>query len=297
MYRAFGVTIRSDIALPPLKEVESASNDLAIEQGWVSPQGLEDPQVVKPFGQQAPGEHWFHVPGIARFLVFDGSNVRYMPVEGADEQSVRLFILGTCIGVIMHQRGQLVIHGNAVRVGDECVIFAGASGRGKSTLAAAFYQRGYELLTDDVAVINDRLEVVPSYPQIKIWQDTADKLGIDTTKLQRIRLQVNKYAFPLVSGFCSSPLPVRGLYILNTHNESRFNFEPITGTDKFNPLKNNTYRYGPIEGLGLKAKHLSLCAQLANHIDVTRITRPKSGFAIGKLVDLIEKDLACVEST
>jgi len=74
---------------------------------------------------------------------------------------VRLFLLGSAIGALMHQRGLLVLHGSTVKVGDECVVFLGSSGVGKSTLATQLRHRGYACLGDDVCAISIGEDGVP----------------------------------------------------------------------------------------------------------------------------------------
>lgn len=290
-YTAFGLCINSDIELPPLLSSDNDSADIRIVIGQVDKKGLAAPVKVKPYSQIAPNELWLHIPDIAWFYVSNGNTIVVEPEAGADMQSVKLYLLGSCMGAIIYQRNLLVIHGNAIRFGDECVIFAGNSGNGKSTLAAAFHQRGYEILADDLSVIDGQLRVQPSYPQIKLWHDSAKKLEIDTEGLKRIRLQVDKYAYPIKEAFCNKPLPVKALYILNTHNQADFVFTEITGMKKFRPLKNHSYRAAYLDGLGLGAEHLKLCSQLANNIDITRITRPSSGFKLDELVALLEEDI------
>ncbi len=290
-YKAFGLNINSDIELPSLLETDQPTIDIEIIRGEVNKNGLSTPDVIKPFSQLAKNKLWLHIPEIAWFYITDGNRIIVEPESGADMQSVRLFLLGTCMGAVMHQRNRLVIHANAIRFGDGCVIFMGNSGNGKSTLAARFHQLGYEVLTDDLAVIDDDLNVLPGYPQMKLWQDTADKLGIDTNKLKRIRLQIEKYAYPITDSFCKEPLPVKAGYVLRTHNQEEFIFEPLNGVKKFNPLKFNTYRVQHLEGLGLKSTHLKQCAKLADNINLTRITRPIQGFHLDELIEKIEADL------
>ena len=292
MYTAFGLSINSEIELPPLLNSDTQQADIQIIIGKVNKNGLDTPAKKGLFSQLAANELWLHVPNIAWFYVTDGNKIVVESEANADAQSIRLYLLGSCLGAIMHQRNRLVIHGNAIRVGDGCIVFAGNSGNGKSTLAAAFHQRGYDILADDLAVIDEQWNVQPSYPQIKLWHDTAKKLDIDIKGLKRIRFQVDKYAYPIKKGFYNKPLPIKAIYLLNNHNQDEFLFEPIKGVDKFNPLRNNTYRINYLDGLGLKKQHFKLSSQLANKIDVTRITRPNDGFQLDKLVDLIEADLA-----
>ncbi|MCW8999570.1 MAG: hypothetical protein OQK04_12750, partial [Kangiellaceae bacterium] len=241
-YKAFGLNIVSELELPSLILAPFKNADVWIKKGKVSKNGLIAPKRIRPFCQQAPSEIWLHVPGIARFYISQGNKVIVEPYEDADEQSVRLFILGSCMGAIMHQKNRLVIHGNAIRFGDGCVIFSGKSGTGKSTLAAALYQKGYEVLADDLAVIDEQLNVQPSYPQMKLWQDSAEKLGLDICQLNKIRLQIDKYAYPMDRGFCQKALPVKAIYVLNNHKNDQFLLQPIEGADKLPPLKNHTYR-------------------------------------------------------
>ena len=290
-YTAFGLTFDSNIKLPPLLTSEVQIADVRIINGIVNKTGLDTPMIIRPYSQIAPNELWLHVPDIAWFYVTNGNNIVVEPMAGADMQSVRLFLLGSCMGAIMYQRNRLVIHGNAIRFGDECIIFAGISGAGKSSLAAAFVKRGYEVLADDLSVIDEYFQVQPSYPQIKLWHDAVQKLSIDVSGLKRIRLEVDKYAYPINESFYSTPLPVKALYVINSHNQDEFVFEAVTGAAKFIPLKTHSYRGGYLEGFGLNAEHLELVSQLANKIDVTNIIRPKNGFKLNELVDLIEADI------
>ncbi|NWF35519.1 hypothetical protein [Mariprofundus sp. KV] len=290
-YHAFGLNIDSHFELPALPQAtDDASADVRIHTGSVSTEGLDNPNKATPFYQSSENTLWLNVPDIARFLVTDGNSILVDPYPGSDEQSIRLYLLGSCIGTILHQRKTLVMHGNAVRFGEKCVIFAGHSGAGKSTLAAAFHKRGHEILADDVCAIDAQGRVAPGLPQLKLWQDAANKLEIDTAELDRIRLQVEKYTFPLKQPV-TEQLPVAAIYILSSHNLDEFEIQQIKGMKKFNPLKNNTYRMGILEGLGLKAEHLGLCSRLASRVDLARITRPNHGFKLEQLIEMISIDL------
>jgi len=291
MYHAFGLNIQSELDLPTVPLTDQKIPDVIIELADIDKKGLTNPVDKQLYFQASPNKFWLHVPDIAWFLVEEGKRIRVMPDPQSDTQSINLFLLGSCMGVILHQRNNLVMHANAIRFGDQCVIFAGPSGNGKSTLAAAFHQRGYEILSDDVSAINDQHEVLPGYPQIKLWHDTAEQLGFNTKNLKKIRLQIEKYACPLEQGFCKKPLPIAAMYILLTHNQNDFVLEPLTGMDKFDPIKNNTYRMQYLEGLGLKAQHLQRSGQLASQINVTRITRPDHDFQLDKLIDILINDL------
>jgi hypothetical protein len=290
-YHAFGLNICSELEIPPLFSTKNiAKADVTVRRGDVAESGLENPKKSTPFFQCAKESVWLNVPQIARFLITDGSTITVDAIA-EDEQSIRLFLLGSCLGAIMHQRGLLVLHGNAIRFGDHCVVFAGASGMGKSTLAAAFHKRGHEILTDDVCAINADGRVSPGYPQLKLWSDTLARLEIEKADLNKIRLQVEKFAYPIKKSFGQEPLPVKAVYILNSNNRDEFEFEEIKGMKKFQPLKNQTYRKGYLDGMELNAGHLQLCGNIAGKVHLARISRPNHGFKLKLLVEHIQADL------
>lgn len=293
-YQFYGLTVSSDLLLPELLSLTASvehSVDVQIYAGNVSETGLTGGKALGPFLQTTPDQLWLTVPGIARFLIRYGKEIIYQPLDNTDEDSVRVFMLGSCIGALLFQRGLLVLHGNAFEVDGHCVMCVGQSGAGKSTLAAEMMQRGYRIIADDVCPLDATGNAIPGMPRIKLWQDSADKLNIDTSGLQRIRPLLEKFNYPLDELYCDTPLPVRSIYILNTHNENRFELERINGMDKFTPLKQNTYRYGYLKGMDLSQQHLKQCSQLATKIQLSRIQRPRGSFQLTELADFILDDV------
>ena len=75
----------------------------------------------------------------------------------------------------------MTLHASAVAVDGGAVLLAGGSGAGKPSLAAAFVQRGYGLLADDIAgVVVDRerrATALPAFPCLRLWDDALDSLG------------------------------------------------------------------------------------------------------------------------
>ena len=75
-------------------------------------------------------------------------------MNGANEDHVRLYILGTCMGALLLQRKILPLHGSAIAINGKAYAIVGDSGAGKSTLASAFLNKGYQLLSDDVIPVS-----------------------------------------------------------------------------------------------------------------------------------------------
>ena len=151
-YAAYGLTVQSTIPFPelPLQPADGAP-DVEIEEGtlgrpWLG--GRADRYVEAVAG----GTLVMYRNGV-QVLIRDG---RSMTVDAADEEDawVRQCVLGPAFALLLQQRGGVVLHGSAVRVGDLAVVFVGVKGEGKSTTAATLVQRGHDLLTDDVAAGN-----------------------------------------------------------------------------------------------------------------------------------------------
>ena len=292
LYHCYGLTIASDLALPELNPAYDNEPKVHIHRGLVDPAGLAEGDQVGPFLQAAEQQLWLKIPEVACFLIKNGNEIVYDPVPGIDDDSVRVFMLGSCLGALLFQQGYLVLHGNAFRVGDECVICVGHSGAGKSTLAAAMMQRGHAIIADDVCPIDEQGLAISGMPRIKLWQDSADKLGIATEGLARIRPELDKFNYPLGQSFCEQALPVKAVYILNAQKEDQtFRSEPLVGMDKFNPLKANTYRFQYMQGMKLDKQHLQRVSQLAARIQISRVYRPRGSFLINELADFILDDI------
>lgn len=293
-YYAFALTISSELAFPELlPSTQALSADLTILFGEVSAQGLKTGnQSNGLFYQASASELWLHVPNVARFLIRHGNQIIIEPCAGVDEDSIRVFVLGSCMGALLMQRDVFLLHGNAIKVGDHCISFVGHSGAGKSTLSGAFFKRGYSILADDVCAVSAEGRVVPSFPQIKLWFDAARHLNIDTQGLRKIRPNLEKFAVPLAQQYHNTTLPLKMVYVLHAHNKDEFNFTPMTGMQKLQPLQVNVFRKNYLNGMSKTSSNFKRCAQIASQIGVVRIDRPNDGFKLDELVAQVGRDLS-----
>ncbi|MBV9064041.1 MAG: hypothetical protein JOY77_14110, partial [Alphaproteobacteria bacterium] len=147
-YELFGLSIRSEIELPELRRSEDAREvDVVIRWGSLDKGPVEGD--VRADRQCLV----LSIPRVAYYRVQAGREITVAPDRDVPERNLRLFLLGSAFGVLLHQRGMLPLHANAVEIGGRAVAFMGASGSGKSTLAAWFHDRGYKVLADDVCAI------------------------------------------------------------------------------------------------------------------------------------------------
>lgn len=295
LHKAYGLSISSELVLPELPLLSPTEDldqfDIEIRLGHIaSPEELGPLRQVGPFVWAGSGILWLYVPEIATFLVCEGREILIEPAAGVDEASIRLFLLGSAIGALLMQRGLLVLHGNAIRVGDQCLVCVGHSGAGKSTLAAGFARRGYPPLADDVVPIDAQGRALPGIPRIKLWRDSAEHLQIDTSLLSAVRPSLEKFSLPQQT-VCDQALPVVGLYVLSTWKEAHLQLDPIRGVRRFEALREHYYRPRFVAGLGLQAQHFSRFANVARQARVSSLTRPSSPFDVDSLVDVLLADM------
>ena len=274
-YRVHELTIASelDLGLPEMPP-SAAAPDVVIECAPVPAEPPPTSTRVAAFAAAGIGDFWLEVPTLARYRVLQGRQIIVDARPNADPAGVRLFLLGSCFGAMLHQRGTLVLHGCAVKVGDACLVVAGHTGAGKSTVAAAFLQRGHPVLADDVVAVDAAGDALPGLPRIKLWKDAADQLGIATERLQRIRPSMPKFDVPLGKRHWTSALPIRWVYILATHPEPDYRIDVLAGRASFQPLYNETYRPRYVKPFGVLESHMRRCSQLAAQAQVARIYRP-----------------------
>ena len=290
-FSAFSLQIESEIFFPELLAGDDTSS-IFIKYGSVSQEGLSINCHFKDlYYHVSEGEFWLHIPNVARFLVSQGNTIVVDPICVRDEDSIRVFILGSCMGALLMQRKLFLLHGNAVKINNHCISFVGDTGVGKSTLSGAFLKRGYSILADDVCAIDELGNVVPSFPQIKLWHDAVQKLSIDVTRLRRIRPSIEKFAVPLESFFYKDALPLKIVCVLNKHDSDEITFEYIFGMQKINPIYANIYRRNYIQGLDDPQRVLKQCLGIASNIHVLNIYRPNNGCDLDLLVDLIQHNL------
>ena len=264
---------------------------MVIEYGE-TPDQLADPQIKGVRFQASPGEFLLRVDSVARYFVTGGNRIVIAPEPYVDEESILIFLMGSAIGALLHQRNILVLHAGAIAANGRSVLFSGQSGVGKSTLAAGFHQRGYPFLADDVcavAMIDGMPAVIPGFPRLKLWADVVKKLDKDKDQLKSVRWTkgLEKYFMP-VEPVYETPVPLKTVFMLETTNTDKMEISTLKGGQKIEPLIHNTYRMRFLNGLGGKKDHFRQCAAVAAKANVHRVIRPTKGFLLNELMDMLE---------
>lgn len=176
-YEVFGLGLASYLSLPGLRAAtDEGVPQISIRRGRVRDPGAYPRTGIAAWEEpSADGIAWY---GRGRLRISEA----VIDVDGTDERFLRQCLVGPGLGVLMHRRGHLVLHGSAVDVGGRAVILLGQKGAGKSTTAGELLRRGHRLLTDDLVVLReDRAgswTVLPGPTQMKLWPASAAALEI-----------------------------------------------------------------------------------------------------------------------
>lgn len=297
-YTCYGLRLHSEIDLPELTELDAdgaASPDIQVVCGLVAGPATGATQLTDGLWRDEMS-CGLAVTDVADYVAHEGAQIVVDAAPNAEPRAVRLFLLGTMMGAIMMQRGHLVLHGNAVRIGDSCVVVLGHSGTGKSTLAAEFLRRGFDVLTDDVVPVDSQGRALTGHPHIKLWADALDGLGLQSAGLVHVRGAVPKFQLP-ISRPELGPLPVRRIYVLDEHGQDTCEIVRVSGVDSFDVLREHTYRKQLIFDQATGREHLGQCAALGRRARIVRLLRPAVTRTAALTADAILADIASDSAT
>ena len=286
-YKAYGLTLSSAIPLPELP-AGTGPVDVAIRVGRVT----RIPDALDERGAGfwvAEGQACHFRKEAGAFLASGGTELLVDPNPTAPPEVVRLSILGPGLGLILQQRGVFALHGSAVVMDGAAVVFLGQNGAGKSTMAALMHARGHRLLADDVTpldIADEDIRVVPSFPQIKLWPDSASVVG-SAEQMPVLHPSYEKRALRPAVGFSSEPVALRRLYVLQ--GGATIELQRVDDFAAVQYLMACWYgaRFGSAFARAIDQRaHFVSCTRLAKRVPVRVLRRPAT---LGKDPDLAAK--------
>ena len=294
-YALYGFTLRSELTLPAAAPAGEASGDV-VEVRF-------GPVPGRPGGhlwtEEGGGALVFEAPQVARYRIAGGREILIDPAPGASDRNLRVFLLGSAMGALLHQRGVLPLHANAIEIDGRAVAFAGKSGAGKSTLAAWFADRGHRMLCDDVCAIapdgKSGALVLPGVPRLRLWEDALVHSGREAERFERSFDGQDKYDVPAGRAAASAPLPLAACYVLSVAEAgSPGAIDRLAGAEAVEALVANSYRGRFVAALGLTARHLDLCVATAAAAPVHRAARRWGRAAFDDEAERLRKHAATI---
>lgn len=292
LYRVYGLNIESEIKIPELSKLDKDSNiDVKINYGTVSDE-IKDLIKMGYMANYQKQDMWFNIPDLAIYHITNGNQVIIEPYENADNQLIKVYILGSVLGMVLLQNNIVAIHGGGIVIDNKGYIFTGDKGAGKSTLTTALRQRGYNFVADDVCSIKqgEINKIHPGFGYQKLCDDTMMKLGYNPDEYEPFRSDFNiKYIVPALDAFVDYEVPLEAVFEITVSDVENVEIKEITGIEKIQRLIKNIFR---IEMLhysgGIGSEYFKKCADIAKGIKYYNIIRPKDVFSVNEQIEVIE---------
>jgi hypothetical protein len=226
------------------------------------------------------GGYLARFPGLADFEIsLDGRQISVWRVPGIPTSATDNLYLNQAIPLALSRQGALILHACAIEIEERCVIFAGASGRGKSTLTASFATSGHRFLTDDglhLSLQEGQLMALPSHPSIRLWADSQDALMPPDVASAEPADYTTKARFLADASlaYCPEPRRVHSLFFLGSGECDEVRIEPMRPQAALVELVRHSFLLD-IDEHRMLANHFDEISRIANrgclyHLDYPR---------------------------
>ncbi|MDO8870306.1 MAG: hypothetical protein Q7V10_06090 [Methanobacteriaceae archaeon] len=291
-YTAHGLNIKSEITFPELLE-SSEDSDILIKYGDFdySSKKIISEGVFRIASHYILTEESMYLiwNNIDICQIIKGEEIIVNSQTSIDETFLRALILGPALGILLHQRGRLVLHASAVNMNDVAVAFMGHNGAGKSTTTFSFMNSGYPLIADDILSIEfrDNLPVVfPGLPRIKLWPESMEIFDKSMESFP-IHPESRKRSF-LVDDFCNQVVSLKHIYVIE--NKEKTYLEELKPQEALIELIRNSYCANIFQNSD-QATNLEEYAKIVKNVSIKQLNIERSLDKIPEMVNLVEKDV------
>ena len=289
-----GLEVATEIELPELlpSVAPDRAPDVTVRRGPV-PLRPDDPD-DRWFFVRADGTAIARIPDVATFAVRSGADIVVDAVVGADPAAVRVYLLGTTLGTLLHQRGDLPLHVSAVVIDGRAWAFTGPQGTGKSTLAAALHlHAGLPLVTDDVGVVRPAPDgsgeawLWPGPALLKLRPDAHDGVRDVAPPALPEYAGSEKVRLTTRDGSVRGPVPIAGIVLLHRGGAAEDAarspasghgrvLERVSGAEAFLVAQSSVYRLPQGMAVAGLSDVFGRVARLANTVPTFTATTPST---------------------
>lgn len=219
-------------------------------------------------------------PNLADFeMSADGREIACIPAPEVCNATIEHLYLNQVLPLALSSCGKPVFHASAVEVAAGAIAFIGQSGRGKSTLAAAFAIDGHPFLSDDGLVleqIDGVYAVQPSHPSLRLWEDSERRLlgekaeaapALDYTS--KARLLAGRRLI-----HCNEPRPLLIAYFLGDGSVADIALRRLTEAEAMVELTKHSFLLD-VEDKALIGAHFDRTTALANSVPCFALDYPR----------------------
>ena len=295
-YRVYGINIESTIEVPEFEVIDSNSHiDVRLSFGVVN-KGIMDLITQGHRARYEKQDMWFCIDDVAIFHIYNGDTVTIEPLGDKNNKMIKIYIMGSVMGMALLQRNMMAIHGGGIVIDGKGCIFTGEKGAGKSTITTALRKKGYKFVADDVCSINigEVNTIHHGFGYQKLCEDAMEKLGYNLDEFEPFRgdLGVNKYIVPAFDEFTKEEVPLEAVFELAVGDVDEVKIEEVLGANKINKLIENVFRIEMLRYAGgIEPVYFKKCLDIAKNTKMYKIIRPKDVFSVEEQIALVRNVL------
>ncbi len=295
-YKAYGLVFQSEFSIPGLSKASGSENpDVILKFGKLDVSSYD---LIKGFlvKEILPEGFLYGIKDLATFLVSDGKQVIVDPLT-EETELWHMYLLGSVMGALLQQNGFLTLHGSAFLYKNKAHLILGASGMGKSSIAMAMHQRGYELLTDDISAIKfdegNTPKLYVASRHIKLWQDAIESLDTAQEDMPRVRESLPKFRLTLDATHSAAEYELSNIFILKITRltEGQVAFSDLNKMELLQHLNLNVYRKQFLLDMGNQKYAFYMLSELATKASGTLLKRTRTRSDVHEVADEFEKFL------
>lgn len=294
MFQAYGLKLLSDLDLPELVGAapEQGLPAIAVSEERLELSGAAVDSERVCYQVNSPSDvivQWKH-SGVLRAQ--SGSRLSHWMLPGVSPEAFRLFVLCQGLGVILQQRGLMVLHASAVEFEGHAIAFVGVPGQGKTTLAAAACAFGAKLLADDTVALSFDGEgaptIHPAFGGMRLCHDTVDALHLPAADSQSIP-GTGKVLHRFGDRFTPVARPLSRVYVLRDGPDLKM--LPLFPGEALVQLCQHTYGRLLIPHIDRSMVHLRQASHLIQRGLVKAFCRPRNLRALPAVFEFLRRDL------
>lgn len=249
VYRISGLVVNAEMDLPGVIPMTAGVSDpqVHIRGGRHIPEQLDAVTDRGPVWELNRNHFLLKLPEIGRVLAVAGATLDVDPAPGVNMEDVVPFLLGTGWGAILNQRGFMTLHASVVAINGSAIALCGASGAGKSTIAAALCAAGAQFVCDDITAIGINSAGMPvAWPDgrsLKLFDNSIEHLELNDNRTGEVRTGIRKHYVDPPGDRTGEPVRLDAIFILRSPAPSPgFRIEQLPALEAAQSLLANSYR-------------------------------------------------------
>lgn len=211
----------------------------------------------------------------------DGRDIMVHSAGDVTRAGMIALLEGIVLGSALRLAGSACLHANVLVADGRAIALLGPSGAGKSSLSWSLLEQGCRLMSDDLAGIEtiDGVAVAaPGRTSIRMWPETADRLGVVSSPLGQVYPEVDgaeKLVFAEPGACAEAPAPLCAIYFLRPRETGRRHaaVAEMGGAEALAALASNVYGVFQPE-IATRRREVAALAALVQAVPVRSLTLP-----------------------